>query len=155
RLFDAGGWVLIWLPILWVTLVGVLLHHVRRAGLSPWWSWPIVWIAFEFIRSEWTPFRLDLFSPTLDPLRFSWLVLGHSRVSAPLLAQTADIWGGYGLSIAPFLTNMLIAAAIANRRLHLRASIVAVALISGEVGYGLWACGHERKNQSIPVGVVQ
>src|SRR5262245_53393306 len=58
RVFDAFGWILIWLPIGWVVLFGVLAHYVRRARLSPWWTWPILWIAIEFVRSEWSPIRL-------------------------------------------------------------------------------------------------
>src|SRR5262245_22093306 len=41
RVFDVHGWVLIWLPIGWVVLFGVLAHSIRRAGVSPWWSWAI------------------------------------------------------------------------------------------------------------------
>jgi apolipoprotein N-acyltransferase len=155
RVFDVYGWVLIWLPIGWVVLFGVLAHSMRRAGLSPWWSWPILWIAVEFIRSEWSPIRLDWFSPTLDPLRFSWLVLGHSRVSVPLLAQTADIWGGYGLSLAPFLCNLWLADVMVNRRLPVRALLILAGLTGIEVGYGFWSLARETMNQDLRVAVVQ
>jgi len=155
RVFDVYGWVLIWLPIGWVVLFGMLAHSIRRAGLSPWWSWSILWIAVEFIRSEWSPIRLDWFSPALDPLRFSWLVLGHSRVSEPLLAQTADVWGGYGLSLAPFLCNVLLAECIVSRRLALRPLVAIAALIVGEIGYGYWSLGRESMNPAIKVAVVQ
>jgi apolipoprotein N-acyltransferase len=155
RVFDAFGWVLIWLPIGWIALFVVLAHYVRVAGLSPWWSWPILWIAVEFIRSEWSPIRLDWFSSTLDPLRFSWLVIGHSRLSEPVMAQTADIWGGYGLSLAPLLTNLLFAEWIMRRRLPGRAIAVVAILIAAEVGYGFWSLGRESTNPGIDVGVVQ
>ena len=155
RIFDVYGWVLIGLPIGWVVLFGLLAHVVRRAGLSPWWSWPILWIAIEFIRSEWSPIRLDWFSPALDPLRFSWFVLGHSRVSEPLLAQTADIWGGYGLSLAPFLCNLWLAACIANKRLSLRPLAAVAALVGLEVGYGYWSLAREPASTGIKVAVVQ
>jgi apolipoprotein N-acyltransferase len=155
RVFDAFGWVLIWIPVAWIVLFGVLAFWVRRAGLSPWWSWPILWIAIEFLRSEWSPIRLDWFSHALDPLRFSWLVLGHSRVTEPFLAQTADIWGGYGLSIAPFLCNLMLAEAIANRRLNASAFVSVCVLVVIEAGYGYWALGNETKRSAIEVGVVQ
>lgn len=153
RVFDAYGWVLIWLPIGWIVLFGVLAHHVRVAGFSPWWSWPILWIAIEFIRSEWSPIRLDWFSSTLDPLRFSWLVIGHSRLSEPVMAQTADLWGGYGLSLAPLLSNLLLADWIVHRRV--RAIALVAMLIIVEIAYGMWTMSREAMNRGIDVGVVQ
>lgn len=155
RVFDGFGWVLIWIPVSWIVLFGMLAFHVRRDGLSPWWSWPILWIAIEFIRSEWSPIRLDWFSPALDPLRFSWLVLGHSRLSEPVLAQTADIWGGYGLSIAPLMCNLMIASAIVNRRMPSAAFVGVCALVVGESAYGYWSVGRETKRLPIEVGIVQ
>ena len=149
------GWVLIWLPIAWIVAFGVLARFVRRVGLSPWWSWPVLWIAIEFIRSEWSPLRLDWFSATLDPLRFSWLVLGHSRLSEPLLAQSADLWGGYGLSLAPVLSNLFLADFLSNRRVPRLAAILTGALIAGEIVYGSWAFGRESTRPPIAVGVVQ
>src|SRR5262245_12623018 len=155
RVFDAFGWILIWLPIGWVVLFGVLAHHVRRAGLSPWWTWPVLWVAVEFVRSEWSPIRLDLFSPTLDPLRFSWLVIGHSRISEPMMAQTADLWGGYGLSLAPVLCNLLLADWIASKRISRYAVVGVAGLIAVEFGYGWWSLSREPMNPGIAVGVVQ
>src|SRR5581483_6209003 len=93
RVFDVLGWVLIWVPIGWVVLFGVTAVAVRRAGTTVWLAWPVLWLAVEFLGSEWTPLRFDLISTHLDPLRFSWLLLGHSRLGEPLLAQTADVWG--------------------------------------------------------------
>jgi apolipoprotein N-acyltransferase len=155
RVFDAYGWVLIWLPIFWITLFGLLAYHVKRAGHSPWWSWPILWIAIEYVRSEFSPIRLDLLSDSLDPLRFSWLVLGHSRLSVPLLAQTADIWGGYGLSLAPLLTNLALADAIVHRRIVWRGAGMAAFLVAVELGYGTWAIDRTPAGDPIAVGVVQ
>jgi apolipoprotein N-acyltransferase len=155
RVFDAFGWVLVWLPVLWVVSFAVAAHAVRRAGFSPWWSWPLLWVAVEFLRSEWSPIRLDWFSETLDPLRFSWLVLGHSRVSEPFLAQTADLWGGYGLSLAPFLTNLLLATLWGGRRVRLRPAVGVAALIAAEIGYGAWGLRQEPAGPMVAVGVVQ
>src|SRR4051794_38285271 len=155
RVFDAYGWVLIWLPIGWIGLFALLAHHVRVAGFSPWWSWPILWIAIEFIRSEWSPIRLDWFSSTLDPLRFSWLVIGHSRLSEPFLAQTAAIWGGYGLSLTPLLSNLLLADWIVRRRPRVSAVVVVATLIIGELAYGTWTMSRDAITRTIDVGVVQ
>jgi apolipoprotein N-acyltransferase len=155
RMFDAPGWVLVWVPVGWVVLFGVIAHATRRAGFSPWWSWPLAWVAVEFVRSEWSPIRLDWFSEHLDPLRFSWLVLGHSRISAPLLAQTADLWGGYGLSLAPFLTSLVLAVWWQTRRLPLGPAAAVGLLVAAEVGYGAWAIRQEPTGPVVTAGVVQ
>jgi apolipoprotein N-acyltransferase len=156
RVFDALGWVLIWVPVGWVVLFGVVAFAVRRAGVSVWLAWPLLWVAVEFLRSEWTPLRFDLISTHLDPLRFSWLVLGHSRLSAPpLFAQTADLWGGYGLSLAPFLGNLVLAQWWHARRLPLRPVAVFGLLVAAEVSYGVWALGVGPAGVPVPVGVVQ
>lgn len=155
RVFDAYGWVLVGLPIAWVIVFGMLAFWLRRRGVSIWWSWPVLWIAIEFIRSEWSPIRLDWFSDTLDPLRFSWLVLGHSRLSEPVMAQTADIWGGYGLSLAPFLTNLLIADLILRRKVAVGAAAATFGLLGAELGYGNWSLGRQPIDPAIAVGIVQ
>lgn len=155
RVFDAFGWLLMGLPIAWVVTFGVLANWTFRRGLSIWWSWPALWIATEFVRSEWSPIRLDWFSASLDPLRFSWMVLGHSRVSDPMLAQTADIWGGYGLSLAPFLTNLLIADLTVRRKVRFAPALATIALLAAEAGYGYWSLLERTLETEIAVGVVQ
>ena len=120
----------------------------------------MLWIAVEFARSEWSPIRLDWFSSFLDPLRFSWLLLGHSRLAVPVLAQTADLWGGYGLSLAPFLANLLLAMAwVAWRSGRPQPRWLALTtglLILAEVGYGfLVLSSRPGEGIRIPVGVVQ
>jgi apolipoprotein N-acyltransferase len=155
RVFDVLGWVLIWVPVGWVVLYGVVAYAARRAGVSVWLAWPLLWVAVEFLRSEWTVLRFDLLSSLYDPLRFSWLMLGHSRVGTPLLAQTADLWGGYGLSLAPFLANLILAHGWHTRRLPLRPALALGLLVAAEVGYGAWALRQEPGGPAVPVGVVQ
>ena len=87
RVFDVLGWVLIWLPVAWVILFALAARLTHRAGFPPALAWPLLWIAVEFARSEWSPIRLDWFSSFLDPLRFSWLLLGHSRLAVPVLRR--------------------------------------------------------------------
>jgi apolipoprotein N-acyltransferase len=82
-------------------------------------------------------------------------VIGHSRLSEPVMAQTADIWGGYGLSLAPVLCNLLLADWILRKRPALAAIGVVVLLIGAEFGYGMWSLGRETMNPGIDVGIVQ
>lgn len=109
RVFDAAGWVLIWLPVGWVVIFGLAAHATRTAGFAPGWCWPLLWVAVEFIRAEWTPLRLDWFSKDLDPLNFTWFGLGHPRLHVCWASQTADLFGGYFLSVLPFLASLLVA----------------------------------------------
>ncbi len=155
RVFDVLGWVLVWVPVGWLVVFGLLAFRARRLGASTWLTWPLLWVAVEFVRSEWTLLRFDLLSPHLDPLRFSWLVLGHSRLAEPVLAQTADVWGGYGLSLAPFLTNLVLARWWATRRFPVRPAVAVGLLVAAEVGYGAWQLNRDGDGVAVPVGVVQ
>lgn len=155
RVFDVLGWVLIWVPIGWIVLFGIVAFHARRVGMNLWLAWPLLWIGIEFIRSEWTPLRFDLLDPHWDPLRFSWLVLGHSRVTEPILAQSADLGGGYLLSLAPFLINLLLAVAWHERRVSFRPILVVSFLIAFELGYGAWRMARGVDGPAVSSGVVQ
>jgi apolipoprotein N-acyltransferase len=167
RVFDELGGVFLLLPLGWFLTFALAAHATHRTHLrNPRWpgpllTWPVLWIAVEYIRSEASPLRLDWISPDLDPLRFSWFVLGHSRLSSPLLAQTAAVWGGFGLSLAPFLVNLLLARAWVNWRSAIRISLRPIAavllLILVEVGYGFVTLRSSDPNADggILVGVVQ
>jgi len=155
RMFDALGWVLIWLPVAAGVTFGLAAHLVRRAGFGVAWSWPLLWVAVEYIRSEATPVRLDWLSDKLDPLNFTWFGLGHPRVASPLLAQTADLFGGYGLSVLPLLTSLMLALRYVNRADPWRLIAVVTVLILGELLYGTWRLREESAGRAVAVGVVQ
>jgi apolipoprotein N-acyltransferase len=155
RMFDALGWVLVWLPIASVVAFGVLADLVRRARFDVAWSWPLLWVAVEYTRSEATPLRLDWLSATLDPLNFTWFGLGHPRVAAPAWAQSADLFGGYGLGVAPFLTSLVLALAWVNRRLPMRLAAVTGVLLAAEFAYGTWRLSRPPAGPLVAVGVVQ
>jgi apolipoprotein N-acyltransferase len=161
RVFDVLGWILIWFPVVYIVLFTVAARLTQRAGCPPALTWPILWMAAEFSRSEWSPVRLELLSDYLDPFRFSWLLLGHSRLSFPLLGQTADLWGGYGLSLAPFLVNLLFASAWVARRTGGRLprflALATTILLGVEIAYGTYSMLllHHLEERSLPVAVVQ
>lgn len=155
RLFDVLGWVLVWLPIGFVVAFGVSAHMVRLAGYGVAWTWPLLWVAVEYIRSEATPLRLNWFSASLDPLNFTWFGLGHPRVAAPVWAQSADLFGGYGLCVAPFLTSLVLAFVWVNRRVPVRLVAVTAALLAAEFAYGTWRLSQPQPGRPIAVGVVQ
>ena len=68
-----------------VVVFGICAQRLRHRAL---WAWPLVWLAIEFVRSEWSPLRFDLFSDTLDPMNFTWFGLGHPRLAYPAAAQS-------------------------------------------------------------------
>jgi apolipoprotein N-acyltransferase len=155
RMFDALGWVLIWLPVVAIVAFGVLAHIVRYAGCCELWSWPLVWMAIEFIRSEWSPIRLDLFSVHLDALNFTWFGLGHPRCAWAPAAQSADLIGGFGLSLVPLLTNLVIARWWIGKPIRFWSAVGVAGLLVADAGYCLAARQSEITGPKIPAGVVQ
>jgi apolipoprotein N-acyltransferase len=155
RVFDALGWVLIWIPIVWIVVFGACAHLVRRAGWCELWSWPQLWLAVEFVRSEWSPLRFNWFFANVDPMNFTWFGLGHPRCDWVPAAQSADLIGGYGLSLAPVLTSLVIARLWIGRPVRFWAGIAVAGLLAAEAGYCVSAWRSEIAGPLIPVGVVQ
>lgn len=155
-MFDSLAWVFVAMWIAWLTLFSVTARLTLRAGLSPWLVWPILWIACEYLRSECSPFRLDLLTGQPDSIRMSWYVLGHSRVSAPWMAQTASLWGGYGLSLLPFLCNFFIADLWDQRRVSRLGISVVFLVFLLELCYSMekWLASPAEEGP-VRVGVVQ
>jgi apolipoprotein N-acyltransferase len=155
RVFDALGWVLIWIPIVWIVVFGICAHVVRRAGFSPLWSWPLLWLAVEHVRSEWSPLRLNWLFANVDPMNFTWFGLGHPRCDWAPAAQSADLIGGYGLSLAPVLTSLIIARWWIGWPIRFWPGIAIAGLLAAESGYCLHAWQSEISGPMVPVGVVQ
>jgi len=156
RMFDALGWILIWLPIGALVIFAMAANFVRWCGYSVTWSWPLLWIAVEFIRSEWSPLRLNWLSAELDPLNFTWFGLGHPRLVWPPAAQSADLIGGYGLAFMPFLTNLMLASFWVFRAEVSRTFVGFVVLCGlADAGYCKWRWTQAADGNTIAVGVVQ
>lgn len=154
RVFDVLGWVLIWIPAMWIAVFAWSAHLSRKAGLPIVIAWPLLWIAIEIIRAEWSPLRLDWLSNHLDPLNFTWFGLGHPRLTWPAAAQSADLIGGYGLSITPFLVNLLLARfKDLNRQCSF--AVFVVVMVLADAGYCWWKWSRPIIGPEIPVGVVQ
>lgn len=154
RMFDALGWILIWLPILCIFMFAQTAHLARRAGLPVTITWPILWVAIEYLRSEWSPLRIDWLSEHLDPLNFTWYGLGHPRVAWPPAAQSADLIGGYGLSLSPFLVSLMLARFMTWKRQRVFVGFV-VAFVAADAAYCYWAWTRPIQGLTVNVGVVQ
>ncbi len=71
----------------------------EKLGLSIVLTLPVLWVALEFARS----FLLT---------GFPWGLLGYSQQSHPLLIQSADLFGVYGLSYLIVMANAALAGAL-------------------------------------------
>lgn len=69
-----------------------LRHLYRQRNLSLAITFPIVWTAFEWIRS-------------LGALSFPWFLLGHSQIRFLTIVQIADLAGVYGVSFLVAMVN--------------------------------------------------
>lgn len=72
----------------------------RRASW-PWLLVPLVWLGWEFIHEFYTP------------VPYPGLALGVSLADFTLFAQTADVWGQYGLSLTCAAVALALAAPFA------------------------------------------
>jgi len=102
----------------------------EKLGWSPIWVLPIAWVGLEFLRS----FLLS---------GFPWATLGYALQPHPMLIQSADLAGVYGLSFLLVLTNIVLAETVRVRfgrkgpvpRLGL---IVLSLFLLGNCSYGWW-----------------
>nr|MDA8165984.1 apolipoprotein N-acyltransferase [Desulfobacteraceae bacterium] len=71
------------------------------ARLPVLWAAPVLWVALDFVRGR-------LFSG------FPWQDLGYSQYHMPLIIQSADLFGHYGITFLIILANGLLAALAAR-----------------------------------------
>ncbi len=80
-----------------------LIRHLRRRrGVPLVLSFPLVWVAVEFLRAR-------------MPLGFPWFLLGHTQIRLPAMIQIADLTGVYGVSFVVAMVNGLLAELILRR----------------------------------------
>lgn len=120
------------------------LHGVYIAAWAAWVAWlarrraahPLLvasgWAVCEIARAHG-----DLGSP--------WALAAYSQVRVPLLVQTADLAGPYGIGFAIVATNACVAAWLEPRlcgpRARTTATIATLLLLAGIAGYGAWRLG--------------
>jgi len=98
----AGFWApsIFVVPFLYACVFMVMFALIGWMGKNytrwRWLSTPVIWVGFELFRS-------------VGFHGFPWNLLGHSQWHIPILVQTGDIWGVYGLSFVIMLVNALIA----------------------------------------------
>lgn len=96
---------------LWFLLTIYLMIYFRflryvisrfKSRFTILWAGPILWVAVEFFRAEWTW------------LKFSWLSLGYTQHSFPVVLQFASILGVHGISFLIVLVNCFLIFVIQN-----------------------------------------
>ena len=129
-----------------------LLARLFVLHLSPYlslWLLPCAWVGLDLLRSL-------LFSG------FPWMDLGYGFAGAPLLFQSADIWGHYGLTFLIVLLNSFFSLVILSRfsrqvtvRLALPVCLLLV-LVASYSGWSWWQVEQRlEKAESMNVAVVQ
>ncbi|MDD2899525.1 MAG: apolipoprotein N-acyltransferase [Desulfuromonadaceae bacterium] len=120
------------LLVFWLSLFYGLSIMVARkgelAGIKAAFTLPIVWVAFDFIRSF-------LFSG------FAWAMLGHSQYRTLPLIQIADLAGVYGITLLIVLANIVLYRALravsgAGIPYPVKSAAVLLLLLAGTLFYG-------------------
>lgn len=120
-----------------MTMRWLLTRQVRWLALLV----PFTWLAFEFLHEFNTP------AP------YPWLPLGMSLADFTLLAQTADIWGHYGLTMLCVLVSLAVAAPFAlvgesakfglsEGRLRFALPVCVAVFMAACLGYGAVRIAH-------------
>lgn len=99
-----------------------------QRGVSPLWFAPAFWVVLEFLQANF-PFG-----------GFPWELLGYGLYRYPLLIQTADLAGIYGLSFLVVLVNVLLflmsSRKFGSLKHTMRREALPILLIMVCVGYG-------------------
>jgi len=118
-----------------------LLHGAPIAAFGAWVAWlarhraahPLL-VACGWVACEWLRAHGELGSP--------WGLAAYSQVRHPLLVQSADLAGAYGIGFAMAAANASFAAWLEPRlcagRARERASAATLALLAAIVAYGAW-----------------
>lgn len=128
------------------------LRTGRRAGISPVWSLPVVWVACEYLRA-WIM------------TGFPWFFLAHAFYRQTSFIQISDTVGAYGVSFIVALVNGLLIEWILSawplvvvRRRWLNAvcgSVAALLLVAGNLAYGRWRISQSELEDGPRLAVVQ
>ncbi|MBE0504164.1 MAG: apolipoprotein N-acyltransferase [Desulfuromonadales bacterium] len=116
-----------YLALFFAGVTWVTAYLQRRLNLSAALTFPVLWVAFEYLRAH-------------ALTGFPWALLGYSQQSWLQAIQSADLFGVYGLSYLLALVNVTVALviiALRERRPMPRLAIAAsILLFSANLLYG-------------------
>jgi apolipoprotein N-acyltransferase len=131
-------------PALFVWLVRRLMRHPVMGRWPFAFVVPVVWVGIECLRGS------------LVFNGFPWFFAGHPLIEWPLLAQSADVLGVYGLSFLVVMTGALGAdwlrarAGSLSRRAVTTALAVTLGLHAANSAYGAWRLGQRATIETGP-----
>jgi apolipoprotein N-acyltransferase len=133
---------------LYVGLTAFFTRRGEEAGISPLFSFPLIWVAFEFLRS----FLLT---------GFPWASLGYTQYRTLPLIQIADITGVYGLSFLIAFANVVIYRIIRamvrrdSTKYPAGSAVVLVLLLAATLGYGFYRLKTPERGEMFKVALAQ
>lgn len=133
---------------LYVGIVAMLVRKGECAGVSPLLSFPLLWGAFEYLRS----FALS---------GFPWASLGYSQYRVLPLIQIADITGVYGVSFLIALANMVLlritkgVVAKDSSAYPVRGAILFLVLLVATVAYGFKRLNTVERGVPLKTALIQ
>jgi apolipoprotein N-acyltransferase len=139
--YDWIMWPALLLAALYLGIFGGAAFSVataisRRRGASIVWTLPAAWCLADWVRTQ-------------GVLGFPWGTFGYAWWASPLMIQSADLWGIFGLS---FLTVAIAVRLAAPTRRRVVESVLVVALLCA---YGSWRLGEARPEAALDVAVIQ
>ena len=120
----------------------------RRLHLSSALTFPILWVAFEYLRAH-------------ALTGFPWALLGYSQQGWLEAIQSADLFGVYGISYLVALTNVTIAlmiGALREHRIMPRYAVIATILLFGAnllYGYSTLQKNPAERERTLTTTLVQ
>ncbi|MBE0499977.1 MAG: apolipoprotein N-acyltransferase [Desulfuromonadales bacterium] len=122
----------------------------RRAGVPIFFSLPVLWLSFEFLRG-------------IALTGFPWALIGYSQHANLSLIQSADLVGVYGVGFLIVFSNGLVARLVYllwrrdTALLPWRTLVVFILLFGANWGYGIWRLGQQvaRVDPPFKVGLIQ
>ncbi len=141
----------IYLGLYW-PLAAWAVRTGRRAGISPIWTLPVVWVACEFLRG-WVM------------TGFPWLYLAHAFSRHIAFIQVCDLVGAWGVTFLAVMVNAVIVEwilrwwpMVGHRRSWLNpavGSVVLIVLLAGDFLYGRYRLKREEFRDGPRVAVIQ
>ncbi|GAB7026284.1 apolipoprotein N-acyltransferase [Geotalea toluenoxydans] len=133
---------------LYVGIIAYLVNRGEKAGISSVFSFPFLWVGFEFIRA----FVLT---------GFPWASLGHSQYRTLPLIQISDVTGVYGVSFLIALANIIIYRIIKGLvrkeavAYPARSGFIFLVLMALTIGYGFYRLNQAEQGEPLKVVLVQ
>jgi len=133
---------------LFIGVIAMLVRKAEISGITPFLSFPILWVGFEYLRS----FLLT---------GFPWASLGYSQYRILPLIQISDITGVYGLSFLIVLANVVLLRVIKGAVMKghsiypAKSAALLLLLLILTLGYGFMRLNNVENGAPLKVALIQ